>query len=41
MSDYWVRWTPNGFNLMDGSSVVADGFECEADAWDYLRETEI
>lgn len=36
MPDYWVKNDGDYFVLMNGSEIVADGFECRADAWDYV-----
>lgn len=36
-SDYWVRTDANGFSAMLGSEVLHDGFECRADAGDWIN----
>lgn len=36
MPDYWVKWTVEGYVLMNGSEIVKGEFECRADAWDYV-----
>jgi hypothetical protein len=39
-ADYWVKRHDGAFAVFDASAFIKGGFECEADAEDYIREIE-
>lgn len=40
MTDYWVDVVDGDYAVKDGSTFVKGGFECTADAMDYILSLE-